>query len=546
MKTRLVCIVVLFVLLAGCSGGQTPTTVSTQPTAVPDSPTSLPPTQTSVPPTPTPWAPSIGGKVLLASSVEPATLDPQLGTDQFVAKLIFGSVMGIDENGQYYPLLAEEVTTSEDGLTWTVKFRSDLKWHDGTPFKASDYVYTMTQAATRRGIIRNLLMGFDSVIEVDDYTVQINFKMVNAAFQYALTTAYLAPIPQAYIEKVGAEEFARKPIGLGMFKFKEWVVGNKVTLDTNREFTALPEGKVLPYIETFEIRFIQEDATRLAGLTSGEIDYTYVPAIQINQFLNNETFTVVPRKSGGFGTAVFMNTEKAPFNDINVRKALNYAVNRDQMLQVVAQGRGEVLYGPLRPATIGYSSEVEKIGYSYNLEKVTEFMTASGYAKGENGIWAKDGVEVAFTISTDPLFSRDTEVLQMFLTEAGFKCEIQQLETGALMEALAGGNYDMNVSSASWADAVVLFGFFHSSAIDASNYGRINDPVLDGMLLNTFGAPNRPALESAAAEAQKYIVENAFVIPLYVTFSDLVVNNRFTGYTTTPTGDLILYGSYIK
>lgn len=534
MKTRVFCIVVLFALLAGCSSAPTPTAL----------PTSM--ALTEVPATATQWAPSIGGKVVLATSVEPTTLDPQLGSDQFIVKLIFGSVMGIDENGQYYPFLAQSVTTSEDGLTWTIKFRNDLKWQDGTAFNASDYVYTLTQAATRRGIVRNLMMGYESATAVDDLTVQINFKMVNAAFQYALTTGYLAPVPQAYVEKVGADAFARSPIGLGMFKFTEWVVGNKITLETNRDFTALPEGKLLPYVETYEIRFIQEDATRLAGLTNGEIDYTYVSATQISQFLNNDQYTIIPRPAGGFGTAVFMNTEKAPFNDINVRKALNYAVNRDQMLQVVANGRGVVLYGPLRPATIGYSNQVESIGYGYNFDKVTEYMTAAGYAKNDLGFWAKDGQELAFTISTDPLFARDSEVLQMFFQTAGYKVEIQQLETGALLDALAVGDFDLNVYSASWADAVVLFGFFHSSTIGTSNIGRINDPTLDGMLINVFGAPSRTALESAAADAQKYIVENAYIIPLYTTYSDLVVNSRFTGYTTTPTGDLILFGTYVK
>ncbi len=494
--------------------------------------------------------PVVGGKMVWAMDSGPTNLDPQITTNgNFVTILTGGSVMFINAKGKYVPYLAESYTSSEDGLVKTIVFKKNLKWSDGTSFNSSDYVWTITRASKNRGS-RSLLSGFKSVEAVDDRTVKITFSRPNAALNAGLSQPTLQPQCKAYYDKVGDVEFARKPMGLGPYKFKEWVVGTRIVLERNPYFKWAPEGRPAPYISTLEFRFITQTATKILAFNNGDIDMCTLTGKNVadyEKFIKGDSrFKIISGAGVGFGNALLMNLSKAPFTDIKVRQAINYALNRESLVKLLNSTTKDILYGPLRSGTFGYSSTVTKLGYKYNLAKATALIKEAGYTKNSAGKWAKDGQVLKMTIKTTSIWEKESAIVQQQLTNFGIAADIQQAEFSVFLDDLTSGKYDVAVYGASWDDATILFGFFHSMTLGASNYSQLSDPVLDKMTMNIYTAANADVLKKNAADAQNYMVEKAYIAPLYSPSARNAISTRIKGFTPTFKGSIDMFGAYIN
>jgi peptide/nickel transport system substrate-binding protein len=527
---RIVCSILILAatVLSACGGASTPTVAPTT------GPTQAPPTATAVPPTPTAKAPQVGGNLVFALG-EPETLDPQATVSegmQTMMRYIGGTVLSKDpKTDAYIPYLAESYKISADYLTWEIVFRKGMKWHDGTPFTAKDYEYTLARVQTIASTATaSLIRGMEKAIAIDDYTIRLTFTEPNFSLLDGLTSAFMTPLPQAYVERVG-QDYGRKPIGLGPFKFKEWITGYRVVVERNPDFTwgpAFSRGGA-PYLQTITFRLISEYDTVVAGLESGEIGIAKIQTKDLERLTGTGQFQFLETLYQGAGPWIVFNVERPPLDDVRIRQALNYAVDRKALLKVVGYGQGEVTYGPLSPAVRGYWPGVEKIGYGYDPDKAKALFKEAGYTTGADGMLQKDGKPLKIKLSVYPAHQKVAEPLQQQFKELGVGIELHVNEGAALSAQVREGTTEMVVDYWPWPDSTILYALFHSKLIGVLNLGRVKADDVDKLCNDINTLTDDKARQASTDALQKLIVERAYVAPLYALKTFTAVNKQVHG-----------------
>jgi peptide/nickel transport system substrate-binding protein len=331
------------------------------------------------------------------------------------------------------------------------------------------------------------------------------------------------------IEKYG-NDYGRNPVGAGPFIFKEWVTGQSITLDRNDAFnwpqaSAKNQGKAYP--EHIVYKFITDDQTMLAALDSGSIDIAMgVAPKDVQRYRNNPNYYVLENDRQGLGLFLEMNLENKTLSDLNVRTAINMAINKDAIIKAVINGEGTPSYGPI-PATIfGYDPNVENYGYKFNKDKAISLLEQSGYSKNGKGIMEKNGKELALELSIMATHSQAAQMVQAMLKDIGINVNIQSMEAGTLIEKATKGEYDLSFLSYSYSDPDILFLLFHSSQIGGLNHVRAQNTELDRLLEKGRTTIDPDERKQVYAGIQKIVVENAYWAPIYAEKNFYVVNSR--------------------
>ncbi len=490
-----------------------------------------------------------GGILHLANIQEPDTLDPHktaMTASAMICALYGGSLLYVDYNNQIVPYHAQSWTVSEDGLVYEFKIREDILFHDGTPLTAHDYVYTFQRAVDPEiasPVAAGMLINVEKTEAIDDYLLRITLIEPKFTFLYDIASEYLMPLPQAAVEELG-DQFGRQPVGTGPFMVKSWSTSESIILERNPAFDWAPEGyhQGSAYIDGVEVRFIPDPDTIMAGLEAGEIDMVDLKTQDIDR-ISESGFQIITGSYQGFGPGILINVTHPPLDDVRIRQALNYAVNRDAIMTIILQDKGVVQYGPLSPAQIGYWQGVEEIGQHFDLAKAEELILEAGYEKNADGIYEKDGITLSFTALVPSGFTDWVKVLEILENEYdkfGMHIDIQTLEVGVLIEKTFAGDFHLSVIGVGSREADILYDLFHSSNIGGGlNLGMISNPELDALLADSRTATNREERQAFLNEAQRIIVEEAYVIPLYAAdyytavnlrVHDLYITNGYTSY----------------
>ena len=490
-------------------------------------------------------------------TMEPDTLDPHktaAGASYLVMKLLGSTLVYLDQDGIYQPYLAESWEVSEDGLIYTFRLRQDVFFHDGTPLTAADLAFTYKRAITPETaspLAASMLGPIVSIKAVDDYTLVFTLATPYFPFLYGLSVGgYMMPLSQAYVEKNGENFLGRYPMSVGPYKFIEWKTGESILLEKNPDFNWGPEswGNTGPWaIDQIQILYIPDESTIVAGLEAGEIDFAAIEARDLKLFSELE-FEIINSPMQGLCPYITFQTSTEPLNDLNVRKALNLAVNHQAALQLLEQGKGVVQYGPLSANQLGYWSEIEEYGYVYDPEKAKALLEEAGYRLNTEGIYEKDGRTLSFDLYTLPVekWAKTAEVAQSMFAEIGVETTIRQEEEGVLIPRVLSGEYQMAVFCVSTTEADILYQMFHSSKIGSFNYAFVNNPELDDILERTRTETNPDTRQQAVNEAQLAIVENAYFLPFYAPITLYVMNPEVKNYHFDPYNDLILANAYFK
>jgi peptide/nickel transport system substrate-binding protein len=499
--------------------------------------------------------PAVGGTLVIARPSEPPTLDPHLAVGAAGELTYIGATLvARDLEGNFIPYLAESWEVSEDGLTWDFKLRQDVKFHDGTPLTAHDYAWTFQRVldpetgATAAASALGPLVGAEAV---DDYTLRLSLAIPYYSILASLDLAFLQPLSQAAVEQWG-DQYGRHPVGVGPYKLKEWITGEKIILERNPDFNWGPdfvhEGP--PYIETLEFRVIPEASTIIAGLETGEIDHWVgVPIKDIARIRDTGQFYISEGLVQGMYPGLFPNVTQPPFDDIKVRQAFSLAVDRESLVKVIlGEGNGVPQYGPISSSVSGYWAGVEYIGYHYNLDKARALMQEAGYTYNDDGMLEKDGEPLKVEISFTPEFAPPgvAEVLQQQYKALGVDAELGQYEWGVLINLGMTGQMALGLAGYDFHEVDVLVIFFHSSGIGGMNFSYFADPKMDAILEATRATMDPEKRQEWANEAQRYLVEQAVVIPLYAAKEYAVLSNRVMGdVTVIPVNSFVLNDAYL-
>lgn len=332
--------------------------------------------------------------------------------------------------------LASDYSVSDDGLTYTFELREDVLWHDGTPFTAADVVFTM-ELWTNPDVPYYLASNFrlvDEITALDDYTVEVTLSAPQASFPTLL--GYNASIlPKHLLEDLSPAElanptaFTRNPVGTGPFRFDEYQPGSFVRLT---RFDDYFDGA--PYLDALVYRIAPDANAQLALLQSGELDLVIVEPFQLDAIANNPRIRVqsVPVVRSEFIT---INHNVPALSDARVRQALTMGLDREQLLESVFGGRGQVAVGPIAPS-IAWAFDDGLEPLPYDPEAANALLDEAGWVRGNDGIRVKDGERLSLTILYDPANptrTRTSLIAQQQWQELGIETDFDTSEYGAIL-----------------------------------------------------------------------------------------------------------------
>jgi ABC-type transport system substrate-binding protein len=257
--------------------------------------------------------------------------------NSMVGGMIFGTFYGLDDSGHQYPSQALSAEASEDGLTWRVKLRPGMRFSDGSPYNAEAIAkhYARTLDSSRNQAFAEYLTAYKEVVAIDPLTVE--FRMKHQWGGFAPTLSYNTPIfwvmPPQHEASAGAE-LNRKPIGAGPYMLEDWNQDGSMTL-VRSPYYWNPDAQ---HFDKIIVKYIPDENSRYAALKAGDIDITGGTLQQVQDARKNPALQVVRQESTGAFT-VQLNTTVPPFDDVRVRQALAYAIDRNAYNDALDRGR---------------------------------------------------------------------------------------------------------------------------------------------------------------------------------------------------------------
>jgi peptide/nickel transport system substrate-binding protein len=450
------------------------------------------------------------------------------------------------------PNTADPALNNENGEKLNI-----IKFHNGDPLTAADVVWTYQdqidpETAAPTG---TFLSSMDTIQALDDYTVQITLKQVDYYFLSILANNVYEGILDQKVVEADRDAYGRNPVGTGPYMFKEWVTADHITLERDPDFAWGPPfmNDQPANIQTIEYRFIPEASTIIAGLEAGEIDALQgedkLSPTDISSLESTGMFDILQPLYAGLNPYVTLNVTIAPFDDLRVRQALNYAVNKQALMDVVAPNSGAVIQnGPLSSNMDAYWAGIEDMGYPYDLDKAKQLMQDAGYTYNADGMLEKDGVPLSFELWTFPgfdVFTKAAQVIQSQWKDLGVDVQLVQKDLDAGLTAIFAGDYAAAMMSMGGPNSGYLTDMFHSKNIGGVNMSQINRPDLDAILDRMASAVTQDDHLQAVKEAQQMIVEQAYIVPLFNQPTAEVVSKQIKGATIIR-GYLCFWSAYFE
>ena len=500
----------------------------------------------------------IGGVYRMQISEEPDTLDPHksaAAVSASILKYIGDPLIYKGLNNDYIPGLATSWDVSEDGLVWTFELRQDVKFHDGTALDAEAVVNTFERALSPEiasPIAGSLLGEVEKMETIDNYSFSIYLLQPNADFEENLTdTGRLLILSPSALEEFG-DDIARSPVSTGPWMFKEWVSASSITLVRNPDYNWGPEyaheGPV--YIEEIQFSIIGESATAQAAFENEELDSLSISPSDVAWITETGDYQIFSYHRKGVGLFVEFNVTKAPFDDITVRKAFNYAINKQSAVDIALEGYGEKAYGPLAPTIRGYWDGIEEYAPDYDPEMAAQLLDEAGWLLNEStGLREKDGKPFAFEIFTAPIdtWISTLQLIQDDLAVLGITMEIQTYEFGTLLEKTKAGEQSAHVMGYTYSTPGILQLWFHSDNIGTGlTLSHNNDPELDEMIDESLVMVDWDARKELLKNIQIKIVDDALWVPVWSNDSYIAVQPWVKDVKMHPDAYLILNDAYLE
>tara|TARA_R110000796_G_scaffold60810_1_gene140749 strand:+ start:2126 stop:3766 length:1641 start_codon:yes stop_codon:yes gene_type:complete len=413
-----------------------------------------------------------GGNITVTYKDDVATLDPAIGYDWqnwSMIKSLYDGLMDYEPGTtELRPGLAESYEISDDGMVFTFKLRDGVQFHNGRVMTADDVKFSLDRVTNPKtqspgaGFFGSIA-GYEAISSgeteslsgvkvIDDQTVEITLSRPDATFLHVMGLNFASVVAKEAVEAAGAD-FGKTAMGTGAFKLADWTIGQKLIFAKNENYWR--EG--LPYLDTVTFEVGQEPIVALLRLQSGEVDVPGdgIPPAKFQEVMNDPAQAARVIEGGQLHTGyITLNVKMPPFDNVDVRKAVNMAINKERITQVI-NGRAVPATQPLPPSMPGYTEGYE--GYAYDPDAAKALLAEAGFA---------DGFETElFVMNTDPN-PRIAQAIQQDLSKIGIKASIQSLAQASVIAA--GGEPDQ--APMIWSGGMAWIADFP----DASNfYGPI-------------------------------------------------------------------------
>lgn len=462
------------------------------------------------------------GGVFRVAQNEPSNLNPITSADgpsHFVWGRIYEGLLSWNPaHTEIEPVLATS-WEQPNATTYIFHLRKNVKWQDGSAFTSADVKFTFETMLDpkSKAVRRQNFAGISRIETPDSYTVKFILNSPNAFFIQDIAT--IAPIiSKKHTEKVGLDKLSQNPMGTGAFKLKSWAPGEKVVLEANKSYWG---GR--PYLDQIEYKVIPDLNTQVAALLAGEVDYIAGSLDVVDQVKDDPNIKVynVPWVSVIWHQLGF-NLRQERFQDVRVRKAFYYAIDRSMINKAVFRGYTYVPDSPVPKAHTGYYVAQPDAKYEYNPTKAKQLLAEAGWKDHDgDGILDKNGEPFKFTtmVSTaDNAVIQTSQIIQAQLAQIGIKMDIATYEIGTWIAKANAGEFDAEMITLGVGFTPALQEqYFHSKG--GFNFWKYNNPKVDKLFESGKAEVNEAKRKQIYAEYQRLFMQE---VPMV-----LLTNNPF-------------------
>lgn len=361
------------------------------------------------------------GSTLVYGSGDYTRINPAMDEHGEINILIFNGLTAHDGNNEVVPGLAKSWEYDEDACTYTFHLEENVKWHDGEPFTADDVKFTIEAIMNPENGSENApnYEDVEAINVIDENTISFQLSAPNVAFLDYMTMAIL---PEHLLEGEDMQEsdFFRHPVGTGPYKLESWDAGQAITLVKNEDYF-----KGEPKIDTIVFKIVTDDNAKAIQMQSGELDLALLTPKDAKEFENLEDYTCYDMKTSDYRGIMYNFNNEYWTKNKDIIPAINYAIDRQAIVDAILLGEGMTAYGPLQQ-NIYNNENVEH--YDYNPEKSKEILESIGCSMGTDGFYYRDGEKIGFTISVgagDTVRLDIAQAAAQQLKEVGIDCTVE-------------------------------------------------------------------------------------------------------------------------
>lgn len=460
---------------------------------------------------------AVPSTVKINISSEPDSLDPwqsAAADTQSVFSNVFEGLLKVAPDGTLIPAIAESYTVSDNKLIYTFKIRKNIIFHNNKTLTSKDVLYSYNAFTGLNGTkaVSNKFKSVKSLSSPDDNTFIVELSSPDASFLALNTNAVL---PEGY------ETQSDKPIGTGPYEFVSYVPGQKIVFKRN---AAYYNKEAMPKIENVEVYIMTDSASVISALRSGQLDIAYfIYGDDAEQLESKFTiFSAAQNMVQLFG----LNNGYKPLQDIRVRKAINYAVNKKDIIDGVWSGYADELYTNFSPALKTYYNDSLSASYQFNLEKAKQLMSDAGYA---------DGFDLTITVPANyEPHVQAAEILVSQLAKINIRAKLEMVEWATWLDKV--------YTKAQYESTVIAFvGKIEPNDILAKydsnnkrNFIQFHNAEYDSLLKSALSETNTEKRIALYKQCQKLLTENAASV--FICDPNLIVaaKQNLHGYTFYP------------
>lgn len=441
-----------------------------------------------------------------------------------VEDLIYSRLFDYDKDKNIIPILAERYAYLDEN-TIEIPLKKGIKFHNGDEMTAEDIAFSFQ--FWRDALVKaHMIDSIDKVEIKDSHTVVIKTKYPYSPLMGNIVAGFGA-LNKKHITT--NSDYAKNPVGTGPYKFVEWVPGDRVVVEAFDEYF---EGK--PEVKTIVLKPVSEGTSRTMGLEAGDYDIAIgideVDEKTIEDHKNLDLYSVDNTRV----TYMIMNNKNPKLNNLDVRKAMAYAIDRESIIDAVLEGKGEKAEGLVPVNFFGYSKSLPEI--PHNVELAKDLMKKAGYA---------DGMDLTMIISDKSPYPRTAQIIQANLKDIGINMNIEILEWGTFLEYTAQGKHELTLlgwSSGSGDADYSLYPLLHSSTHGGGgNRSFYSNKEMDNLLVGARTNMDRIYRQKAYDKVQNLLQTDMPLFPLFFGKTNLAANKNISGIEMVEDGRHKMY-----
>lgn len=490
---------------------------------------------------------TFGGEYTEGIIGQPSYINPVLAptneADLAISRLVFSSLMTYDSNGALEKDIAEDYRIEEDGKKYIFTLKKDVKWHDDTELTAQDIAFTIE-------LIKNKLFNAPLILRSDwqdvsvnvenDHTISFALEEANAAF---LNKATFGVLPQHIFNNITSDkfrlsEFNLKPVGSGPFVFANYEQDDEGNILSYQLLANTNYHAGRPYLEKINFDFYSDKESLYEAYKKKEVNgLTALPYEEIGTFSQRKDTNLHILKTSQYFATYFNQTKSVPLADVEVRKALNYGTNRQEIIDGFFLGHASPVYSPIIPGFGDFNSTQAEM-YAFDQTKAEETLENAGWTKQEDGTRKKgdEALKIILTVYADyPSYAKIAESLKTQWEKIGVQTELSFLQELAFQNAIEPREYQSVLYGQPYiGNDPDPFFFWHSSRKKhpGQNFALYENEEVDKILADARGNISLEERQAKYAEFEEKLLSDAPALFICSPQFVYITNSKIKGNDT--------------